>query len=376
MQPVTPLLQHFQHLQDPRVERTKGHSLDNILVIAICAVICGAETWTDIEDFGEAKLPFFQRILDLPNGIPSHDTFGRVFAALDADAFAAGFTAWVQTLARELGPDIVAIDGKTMRRTLDRANAKAGIHLVSAFAQAHRLVLGQVKVADKSNEITAIPDLLQRLVLSGCLVTIDAMGCQRAIAERIVNGGADYLLALKANQPELLDETQACFTHLDQHPDTDQVHDHYQSTDGGHGRVEVRHVDTFSADWLTMRGAWRNLNSVVRVRSERHVGDTVSLETRYYISSLSASDARRAAEGIRGHWSIENNLHWTLDVAFNEDQQRMRTGHAAANMALLNKIALNLLKREASKKRGVKGRRKIAGWDEDYLIQVLRAGLD
>lgn len=376
MSPVTPLLQHFQHLIDPRVERTKDHPLENILVIAICATICGAEGWTDIEAFGEAKLPFFQSILDLPHGIPSHDTFGRVFAALDAEAFAEGFTAWVCTIAQELGPDVVAIDGKTMRRTLDRANGKAGIHLVSAFAQANRLVLGQVKVDDKSNEITAIPALLQRLALSGCLVTIDAMGCQKAIAERIVAGGADYLLALKANQRELWEETQACFTYLDQHPDTPQPHARHQSTDGGHGRVEVRTVDTFSSDWLTMRGAWNRLNSVVRVQSERHIGDAVSRETRYYISSLPATEAARAAHGIRSHWSIENNLHWTLDIAFNEDQQRMRMGNAASNMALLNKIALNLLKRETSKKVGIKARRKVAGWSDDYLLKVLRAGID
>lgn len=369
MSPVQPLLQHFAHLDDPRVNRTKLHSLDNILTIAICAVICGAESWTEIEEFGCAKEAFFTRLLDMPNGVPSHDTFGKVFAALDTEAFAEGFTAWVRTLAVELGSDIVAIDGKTMRRSLDKANGKAAVHLVSAFASANGLVLGQVKVDDKSNEITAIPALLKRLALSGCLVTIDAMGCQKAIARQLHEAGADYLLSLKGNHGQLHDDVQRYFDYADSLPEPPPVHD---DVDAGHGRIERRRVQCVAVNWLTERSQWPGLQSLVRVRSERHIGDKISHETRYFICSRPVDDLLRVAQAVRRHWSIENQLHWCLDIAFNEDQQRMRTGHAAANMALLNKIALNLLKHSASKV-GIKGRRKRAGWDDRFLLTVLSA---
>jgi predicted transposase YbfD/YdcC len=369
MSPVQPLLQHFAHLHDPRVNRTKLHSLDTILTIAICAVICGAEGWTEVEEFGLAKAPFFAQLLDIPHGIPSHDTFGKVFAALDTEAFAEGFTAWISTLAVELGSDIVAIDGKTMRRSLDKANGKAAIHLVSAFACANRLVLGQVKVDDKSNEITAIPALLRRLVLTGCLVTIDAMGCQKTIASQLHDAGADYVLSLKGNHSLLHDDVQCYFDYLDTTATPPLID---EKVDGGHGRVERRRVQCVAVDWCAERGQWPGLQSFVRVHSERHIGDKVSHETRYFISSLPVADVARAAQAVRRHWQIENQLHWCLDIAFNEDQQRMRSGNAAANMALLNKIALNLLKHSQSKV-GIKGRRKRAGWDDRFLLTVLSA---
>lgn len=246
MSPTQPLLQHFSHIKDPRIKRTQLHPLENILTIAICAVICGAENWTEIEDFAYAKEEFFSQIIDLSNGIPSHDTFGRVFAALDPRAFAEGFT------VSDWSDDIVAIDGKTMRRSLDKANGIAAVHLVSAFSAHNRLVLGQVKVGDKSNEITAIPELLKHLTLSGCLVTLDAMECQRKITSNIREAGADYVLSLKGNQRELFDDTQRYFDWCENHPEKKYLHD---DTDAGHGRVERRVVETVDVEWLAYRVA-------------------------------------------------------------------------------------------------------------------------
>ncbi len=367
MSSVSPLLQHFASLEDPRVQRTQLHSLENILTIAICAVICGAEGWVEIEEFGESKQDFFTQFLDLNNGIPSHDTFGRVFAALDTQAFADGFTAWVSTLAQGIEEDIVAIDGKTLRRSLDKANGKAAVHLVSAFACTNRLVLGQVKVDSKSNEITAIPKLLRRWVLSGSLVTMDAMGCQKTIARQLDEAGAGYILRLKENHPHLYDDVSRYFDDVSsqQAPLCE-----YEEVDAGHGRIERRTVQMTSADWLPEKAAWCGLHSIIRVSRERHVGNEMSRENCYFISTLFPTEVQRAATAIRSHWQIETQLHWCLDIAFNEDQQRMREGNAAANMALLNKIALNLL-RLSPTKAGIKARRKRAGWDDKYLLTVL-----
>lgn len=333
MNAVCPLLSRFKDLQDPRIDRTKRHSLESILMMAICAVICGADSWASIELFAKSKLSFFKKFLNLPHGVPSHDTFGRVFAALDTEAFAKSFTAWVQDLASGVDANIVAIDGKTMRRTLDKANEKAAIHLVSAFAQANQLVLGQVKVDDKSNEIKAIPKLLEQLSLSGALVTLDAMGCQKTIANQIIESDADYLLRLKGNHDTAFEEVKLAFNYAQTNGGLTLVSD---EIDAGHGRIEVRTVHALPVDWFADRGAWRGLNSFVQVTAQRHVGDKVSTESRYYLSSLPVEAAQRAAEASRKHWSIENQLHWCLDIAFNEDQQRMRTGNAAPNMALLN----------------------------------------
>ncbi|MEQ1967348.1 ISAs1 family transposase [Xenorhabdus nematophila] len=367
MSSVSPLLQHFASLEAPRVQRTQLHSLENILTIAICAVICGAEGWVEIEEFGESKQDFFTQLLDLTNGIPSHDTFGRVFAALDAQAFADCFTSWISTLAQGVDQDIIAIDGKTLRRSLDKANGKAAIHLVSAFACTNRLVLGQVKVESKSNEITAIPELLRRLVLSGSLVTIDAMGCQKAIAHQLHEAGADYVLSLKENHPGLYNDVSHYFDYVSSQPERLSE---YEDVDAGHGRIERRTVQMTHVDWLPEKACWCGLHSIIRVIRERYVGNEVSRESCYFISTLRPTEAQRAATAIRSHWQIETQLHWCLDIAFNEDQQRMREGNAAANMALLNKIALNLL-RLAPTTAGIKARRKRAGWDGEYLLTVL-----
>jgi len=372
MSRAAPLLNHFSDLADPRMARTREHSLESILFIAICAVIAGEDDWVSIEEFARDKVDFFEQFIDLPNGIPSHDTFGRVFAALDTEAFAQGFTRWVQCVSESLAlphQGVIAIDGKTMRRTFDKANGKAAIHLVSAFASGHRLVLGQVKVDDKSNEITAIPELLRRLTLAGCLVTLDAMGCQKQIAHDITTAGADYLLALKGNHGDLHRDVIDHFAHVD---NTAAIACHrHETVDGGHGRAEKRVVETVPSDWHPDRKKWRNLQAFVRVTAERHVGETHSREVRYFLSSLSADQVERVAEGIRQHWRIENTLHWTLDMAFSEDYQRKRVGDAPANMALLNKMALNLLKQETSCKLGIKNKRRKAARSDEYLMKVL-----
>lgn len=372
MSRAAPFLKHFSDLADPRIARTREHSLESILFIAICAVIAGEDDWVGIEEFARDKVNFFEQFVDLPNGIPSHDTFGRVFAALNTEAFAQGFTRWVQCVSEALAlppQGVVAIDGKTMRRTFDKANGKAAIHLVSAFASGNRLVLGQVKVDDKSNEITAIPELLRRLTLTGCLVTLDAMGCQKQIAHDITTAGADYLLALKGNHGDLHQDVIDHFAHID-NTATVSCHRH-ESVDGGHGRVEKRVVEAVPSDWHPDQKKWHHLQAFVRVTAERHAGETHSSEVRYYLSSLPADEIKRTAEGIRQHWRIENTLHWTLDMAFSEDYQRKRVGDAPANMALLNKMALNLLKQETTCKLGIKNKRRKAARSGEYLMKVL-----
>lgn len=371
MSRAAPLLQHFSHVTDPRVTRTREHPLESILFITICAVIAGESTWVGIEEFARDKIDFFSQFVDLPGGIPSHDTFGRVFAALDSEAFAQGFTDWVRCVGEALAlpdNDFVAIDGKTMRRSFDKANGKAAIHLVSAFSSSNRLVLGQFKVDDKSNEITAIPELLRRLTLTGCLVTLDAMGCQKEIAREITAAGADYILALKGNHGELHQDVIDHFAHVDH---TAAAHHRHEDVDSGHGRVEKRTVDTVPSAWHPDGAKWSGLRTFVRVTAERHVGDSVSREVRYFLSSVPAGQVVRLADGIRQHWRIENTLHWTLDMAFDEDQQRLRTGDAPANMALLSKIALNLLKQETSCKLGISNKRRKAARSDDYLMRVL-----
>jgi predicted transposase YbfD/YdcC len=343
--------EHFNQLEDPRMDRTKHHRLLDIIAIAICGVICGADNWVDLELFGRSKEEWLKRFLSLPNGIPSHDTFGRVFAGLDPEQFAQCFTSWVKAVSQLTQGQVIAIDGKTLRRSHDRANGKSAIHLVSAWASANHLVLGQLKVDDKSNEITAIPELLEVLELSGCIITIDAMGCQKDIARQIVEQGADYVLALKKNQGKL-----------------------YQTVGKGHGRIETRQCWVVSEpevlEYLNGEGAWAGLGSVAMVRSKRVAREEEEVENRYYISSLKG-DARQLLEATRTHWEIENCVHWVLDIAFDEDNSRVRQGNAPQNFAVVRHIALNLLKMEQSSKGGVKARRKRAGWDEDYLLKVL-----
>ena len=362
---------HFRRLPDPRVRRTRRHSLEAILVITLCAVICGADDWVSIAHFGHAKRKWFRRFLALPHGIPSHDTFGRVFAALDPEAFKAAFLAWVHTVAALLPGDVIAIDGKTLRQTFDKASDKAAIHMVSAWATAQGVCLGQVKTDAKSNEITAIPKLLDVLALADRIVTIDAMGCQTAIAQAIQAKGGDYVLSLKGNQTLLHDDIRTFFVDAEAHAFAGIPHTTAETVDGDHGRIEVRRAwATDDLAWLEDRPRWSGLRSVLRVDAERTVGERTSCETRFFLSSL-PPDAALLARAVRSHWAIENSLHWVLDVAMNQDKTRIRTGHAPENLAILHHVALNLLKQERTAKLGIKNRRLAAGWEHDYLLRVI-----
>jgi len=359
-------------LEDHRVERTKKHSMTDILVISVCGFICGVDNWVDLEEFGVMKLEWFQSFLELPNGIPSHDTFGRFFAALDPEEFSRCFTLWVKAISEVTEGEVVAIDGKTLRRSFDRASSKAAIHMVSAWASKNSLVLGQVKTEEKSNEITAIPKLLEILHLEGCIVTIDAMGCQKAIVQAIVDKGADYVISLKGNQGKLHDATEEFLGEARAERFETIPHAYTETLEKGHGRVEKRRYWlTNRLDWFREKNEWAGLTSVGMVEATREVNGTTSREVRHYISSLDGTDAEKFASAVRKHWSVENNLHWVLDVAFDEDQSRVRKDNAAENMAMLRHIALNLLKADTTTKAGIKTRRKKAGWGHDYLAHLL-----
>ncbi|MGH7442273.1 MAG: ISAs1 family transposase [bacterium] len=374
------LLAHFQNLPDPRVNRTKDHDLIDILVIAICALLCAAESFNDMEDFGLAKQDWFKTFLSLRNGIPSHDTFNRVFAALDPKQFLDCFLKWTRSVRAAIPQEIVALDGKALRRALD---AKQSVkYIVSAWAEGNGLVLGQVKVADKSNEITALPELLRVLELSGCIVTIDAMGCQKKIAKEIIEADADYVLALKGNQERVHEEVKSFLdTTLEEKqkkrpkgavvPKAAQRLQELETVEKDHGRIETRrYYQSDQLDWFADKAKWEGLQSVGFVESVRQCAGQTTLERRYYLSSLPL-DVVNFARAVRSHWGVENKLHWVLDVSFREDQSRARTGYAAENLATLRRLALNLLKREKTKKRGIKGKMLNASWHHPYLLRLL-----
>lgn len=361
----------FSDLVDPRIDRTKRHRLLDIVTIAVCAVLSGAESWVEVAEWGRIKRAWLADWLDLPHGIPSHDTFGRVFARLDPGQFEAGFLRWVQTIAQTAEPEVIALDGKTVRRSGDRRTGQDPLHLISAWATDQRLVLAQAAVATKDNEITTLPTLLDRLDLTGQTVTIDAMGCQREIAAQIMAGDGDYVLALKANQPDLLADVIDSFA-VATRPDAFQ-----RTVEKDHGRMEWRVCETIHDPavlaWLDPDGAWDGLRSIARVTATRQVtGQDPTTAVRYYLSSL-PGDAAVIAKAVRSHWGIENGLHWVLDMAFREDESRVRTGHAAQNLAVLRKLALTLIQQDRSRKVGVKASRLRAGWDTGYLLHLLGA---
>jgi predicted transposase YbfD/YdcC len=374
--PTATIEQHFKGLKDPRTGNATQHKFMEILIIAICAVICGADGWSDVELFGQKKRKWLKTFLELPRGIPSHDTFGRVFALLNPEEFQARFMEWIQAIQHLTAGQVIAVDGKQLRGSHDRGAGKAAIYVVNAWATANQVVLGQRKVTDKSNEITAIPELLKLLEISGCIVTIDAIGTQTEIAQTIIENGGDYLLAVKENQGHLFEDLQYLFE-TDAAVDFEQTpHTYAKMVNKGHGRIELRecwaieHADYLA--YLRGRDQWTGLKTIVRLVSERRLADKVERETRYFISSL-PGEAKAILKAKRSHWQIENQLHWVMDIAFREDDSRVRDGSAAENLSLLRHLALNLLKREKTAKGGIRAKRLQAAWDPDYLLAVLKS---
>jgi len=358
-------ISYFTGLTDPRVERTKAHLMEDIIFITVAAVICGAETWNDIEHYGKSKESWLKQYLQLPNGIPSHDTFNRFFSALDPEEFEQAFLCWIKDISELTDGDVVSIDGKSICGSRE-GDSKRAVHIVSAWSRANQLSLGQVKVDEKSNEITAIPKLLNVLALKGCFVTIDAMGCQREIATQIIEKGADYLLAVKGNQACLEEDIERTVRFV--RPVSEWTDD-----DFGHGRIEQRKCTLYNdLSFIDSASAWKNLAAIARIEATRYIKSSgkEEKEVRFYITS-SRKNAEVIGTAVRSHWGIENSLHWQLDVSFNEDDSRKREGYAAQNFSMLNRIALNLIKHEQSKRRSMKGKRRDAGWDNDYLLKIL-----
>lgn len=366
------ILEHFKNLRDPRFDRKKLYPLDEVLLVVLCGVICGAESWRDFVIFGKEKLDFLKGVLPYRNGIPSKNTFARVLAYIDPKEFKGCFIAWVKSLQKVIGK-VIAIDGKTLRHSFDTAKGDSAIHIVSAFASEMRLVLGEEKVDCKSNEITAIPKLLKLLDLTGAIVTIDAMGCQKTIAKQIVDKEADYVLSLKGNHGNLLDDVKLYMDDISKNDDIKAKRTYAEDIDKGHGRIEIRRCwMTENIDWLQDKSEWKGLRSIGLIEAERQIGDKITVERRYFISSL-ANNASILQTAAREHWGIENALHWTLDVVFKEDDCRIRDRRAAENMTIVRHTALNLLQSAKSnyKDTSLKALRKKAGWGNDTLRSVL-----
>ena len=361
---------HFAGLEDPRSSTQSRHTLIEMIVIAIAATLSGADGWAGVETFGKGKEAWLRSFLELPDGIPSHDTFGRVFALINPEQFAACFRQWSAAVAELIPDEIIAVDGKTLRRSHHRGKGLAALHLVSAWATANRVVLGQVATDAKSNEITAIPRLLEWLKLEGCIVTIDAMGCQTKLAEQIVNQGGDYVLALKGNQETLAAEVEEAFIDADARDYAGVDSEFLETVERGHGRLETRRYRTLGDLSGVPRSAlWEAMNMIGMVESRREVAGKVSIETRYFIGSIGTS-AARFAHAVRGHWGIENDLHWNLDISFREDECRVRDPVARENLAVLRHIALSRLKNDDTKL-GIQNKRLKAACDERYLTKLL-----
>jgi predicted transposase YbfD/YdcC len=361
----------FANLADPRINRTKRHALLHILILALCATLGGANGWADIERFGKAKRDFFRRFLDLPQGIPSHDTFGRLFARLDPAALLTCIQNWLAAFRAAVDRELVAIDGKTMRGSFDTATGQNPLHVVSAWASEARLVLGQISVDSKSNEITAIPLLLELLDLQGCIVTIDAMGCQKDIAAAVRQQEADYVLTVKDNQPTLLTMVHEAFMAHAESDFTDPTLRRFKTVERQHGRHETREYFIAAApDELIRQGEWQDVASIGMVQRTRILDGKVSEEIVYYLSSLPPK-VKTFAQAVRGHWGIENRLHWSLDVTFAEDQSRVRKDHGPANLGMLRRLALSILQQDTSSKDSLRGKRLSAGWNEAHLLKIL-----
>lgn len=371
------LVEHLQQIPDPRVQRTRRHELLDILVIALCATICGADDWVAVVQFGKAKLEWFSTFLKLPNGIASHDTFSRIFRTLDSGELEKVCRKWMQSIAGRI-EGVVSVDGKTLCGSRD--GERRPLHLVSAWAAQNSLLLGQVKTDEKSNEINAIPELLRLLVIKNCIVTIDAMGCQKRISTDIRAAGAHYVLALKSNHPHLYGQVRKWYAQCLENDFAKQSHNYFEESANGnnHGRIERRQYWLIDVPEHLKRAtkAWDDLNTFAMVKRTRELGGKRSEETHYYVSSLALSEgAQKVGHAIRSHWSVENKLHWCMDVAFNEDACKVRKDEGPANLAFLRRLAQTQLKRDTSVKIGMKNKRALAGWDSNYLLRVLTLGV-